>query len=71
MDALKFQQEFKKEKSRAYRQDPTLPSGWRITGYYTDAGVWRECPEGYLTGDEFEQGCIEDVKAFCKEHGLL
>ena len=31
----------------------------------------RKIPEGYMTGEEFVTGCIEDIEKFCKKHGLL
>ncbi|GHU78681.1 hypothetical protein FACS1894145_1240 [Bacteroidia bacterium] len=43
----------------------------RVTGYYTPDGVLHECPEGYLTGEEFVKKGIENIEKFCKERGLL
>jgi hypothetical protein len=43
----------------------------RLTSYYSDSGVFHECPEGYMTGEEFVKQGIENINEFCKKHGLL
>ena len=58
MGTVKFQQEMEIDEPRRWYSDEN-PA---ITG---------KIPEGYMTGDEFERRCIEDIEKFCKEHGLL
>jgi len=41
--------------------------------HYSDENpaITGKIPEGYITGEEFERRCIENIKKFCKEHGIL
>jgi len=58
MGTVKFQQEMEIDEPRRWYSDENPV----FTGII---------PEGYMTGDEFEKGCIEDIEKFCNEHGLL
>jgi hypothetical protein len=63
MEAIKEQE---KVKGRTYS-----PVNGRITSYCTPEGVVHECPEGYLTGEEFWRLVKADITKYYKEHGLL
>jgi hypothetical protein len=60
METEKLQQEIE----RSYRTDKDASTGRRITSYYS-GGVLYECPEGYLTGEEFVKKGIENINEFC------
>jgi hypothetical protein len=69
MEATKLQQqsETKITSFRSYNAE----SKKRPTNYYSDSGVFHECPEGYMTGEEFVKSAKERITKYYSDSGVL
>jgi hypothetical protein len=67
----------KKRNMITVKTDDKSPAGMRIIkdlrrhGRVVNFDVPDVAPEGYLTGDEFERRCMDNISRFYHEKGIL